>query len=378
MRTSTHRILREALLIEKELDSMEIHGALLEVMQNQALASIIIAEERKILRYALQTGAVDREQLNEGLFADITLGLGQAVGSLPGLAQLGVGSAFGAAGVLYYGSKIFSSSGFDFYMNVLFCLFSAAAIEPSGIFGEAGALGKLMKPFVTLGEWARGLGSSIAAGAAEAFKGLSAINKTIVQGAVQAEGPLLKGLTFVETKIVPNITKIFNAIKGQIAKLPGSGTFTKIVEKVAAAAPTAVTEVKAAITSLIEFGKNALGVAGRQGVEAVAKFAPAQIEKLLATVPKFAYTTAGGASKQVGLTLSKDGMLMLTGLGKGAGKSTLISAAELPNVVAQIAKTAGSSAAEAALTAARSAPNRAYAAALNAAGKAAGLSTATA
>jgi len=372
---NTRSLLREALLIESELNQLEIQGALIEACQVDVIANIIISEQRKIARYALQIGAIDRRQLNEGIFADVALGLGQAVGSLPGLAQLGVGAAFGAAGVLYYGAKTLSSSGFDLFMNVLFTLLSAAAIEPSGVFGEAGALGKLIKPFAALGQWARGLGSAITKGAGQMFKNLSAANKLIVQGAVKAEGPLLKGLTFVETKVIPNIQKIFSAISGKISKLPGADKIAQIIQKVSSMAGTAVTEIKAAITSLIQFGKSAFGTAGRQVVNAAAKMAPAQIGALLSKVPKFAYTTASGATKQVGIALSKDGYLMLTGL-SATGKTGLISAAQLPNVIGQIAKTAGKEAAQAVMTAAKSVPTRAYASALGAAGAAAGLSAA--
>lgn len=349
MRTAA--LLREARLIESELNALEFQEALIEAMNNHVVARMIMSEQRKITRYALQIGLIEEQSLNEGFLADITLGLGQAIGSLPGLAQLGVGAAFGVAGVLWYGKEMLNSSGFDFAMNLIFCLLSAAAIEPTGVFGEAGALGKLIKPFATLGEWARGLGGAAKAGAKASYAALSGTEKLVVKGAVKAEGPLTKGLAFVGEKIIPKVADIFKSIKSMVMKLPGSSMFGKIADLVIKGAGKAFQTVKDALMALIELGKNAFGIAGRKGVEVAAKVAPEQVGKLLSRVPEFTYTTAKGAAKQVTLGLSADGGLILKGLG-ASGKTGLITASELPNVIAQIARTAGNDAAKTALTAA--------------------------
>lgn len=270
--SSSRALLREVMLAERDLVSFELQGALLEVMNNQVTARIIIAEQRKITRFALGSGMVDRSQLSEGLAADIVLGVGQAVGSIPGLNLSGVGAAFGAAGVLWYGKEMLNSSGFDFAMNLMFCLFSAAAIEPSGVGGTAGSLGKVLKPFVALGEWARSLGKLTFETAARAYRGLSTTSQLLVKGATRAEGPIMTGLTWFEKTILGRVKPIFESIKGMVKGKPGAELFGRIAERVASGATGAFNLIKSGFEALINFGKTALGQTAKveAGLEAKA------------------------------------------------------------------------------------------------------------
>lgn len=275
MRTAA--LMLEIRKIESEINSLYFENALFEVMQNEIISRLIINEQRKVARYALRIGVADKRRLDEGMMADIALGLGQAVGSLPGLGQLGVGAAFGVAGVLWYGNEMLKSSGFDFAMNLLFCLFSAAAIEPTGVFGGSGAIAKLATPFIKLGEWARGLGKLTVDAARAAYNGLSGPTRAVVNGALRAEGPLRTGMNWVTKNIVPRVQQIFEAIKTQVMKLPGSGNFAKIVERVTQGAGSAVKMVTEGIEALINFAKTALGKTAATAAEAEAKTAASAV-----------------------------------------------------------------------------------------------------
>ena len=277
-------------MTENVLTGLEIEGALIEAMSVDVISRIIIAEQHKIVRYALRIGLVEQRQLNEGLVADITLGLGQAIGSLPVFAQTGVGAAFGVAGVLWYGKEMLNSSGFDFAMNLIFCLFSAAAIEPTGVFGEAGALGKVIKPFLALGQWAKSLGKLTLQAAKGAYNGLSAASKLLVKGAMKAEGPIMRGLGWAGSKIMPRVTQIFESVKGLTAGKPGAELFTKIAQKVAAGASGAFTVVVDTFKALVNFGKTALG----QAAAAETRVAATAAAETAATA-KAGVTAAGSA-----------------------------------------------------------------------------------
>lgn len=268
------QLLRETRIIEQQLANLEIQGALIEAMRDETISRIIMAEQRKVVKFAVDLGIVSSKNLNEGFIADAMLGIGQAVGSLPILAQTGVGAAFGAAGVLYYGLKALKTAGFDLVMNVIFTLLSAAAIEPSGVFGEAGALGKLIKPFAELGRWAKNLGGAIKTGAAGAFNSLSLMNKGIVKAALAAEGPLMKGINFIKTTVIPRIGGIFNSIAETVSKLPGGENFAAIVKRVTDLAGYAIKELEPMIKSLIQFGKNALGTAAEKTTTLAGKMSP--------------------------------------------------------------------------------------------------------
>lgn len=268
-------LMREVLLVERELSALELQGVLIEMMSNQVAARIIMAEQRKIARFALRSGIVEQSQLNEGLAADIVLGVGQAVGSIPGLNLSGVGAAFGAAGVLWYGKEMLNSSGFDFAMNLLFCLFSAAAIEPTGAGGEAGTLAKVLKPFAALGEWARNLGQLTFETATRAYKGLSTASQLLVRGATKAESPIMRGLAWVGEKIIPRVMQIFESIKGMVKGKPGAELFGKITERVVAGARGAFDIVRSGFEALVNLGKTALGQTAATEATAAAKAAEA-------------------------------------------------------------------------------------------------------
>ena len=85
----------ESKRLENYLIDFQIEGALLEVMKNDLMARSIIAEHRKIEKYALQLGLIDKRQLNEGFLADVVLGAGQMLGNWASVVGVPLGSAFG-------------------------------------------------------------------------------------------------------------------------------------------------------------------------------------------------------------------------------------------------------------------------------------------
>lgn len=347
----SRKLLREIAQIESDLRKLEVENALISLMENSAFMDRLFLEERKVIRYALDNGIASKRDLNEGTFADVALGLGQAIGSLPGLNVTGVGAAFGAAGVLYYGRKMLASTGFDQLMNAFFTMMSAAAIEPTGVFGQAGVVGKLLKPFVTLGEWARKLGTGLVTGAKSAFQSLSGANKMIVQGAVRAEGPIMTGINFVKNTVLPKLTNILDSVKGMVTKLPGGEAFGKIVARLTQSSSGAVASIERALTSLIKLGKNALGKGIGKAAVAANKAGLLNLNKMLAG-KTFAYTTTKGAARNVAFKGIEDGVIKLVVPGgRGAAATGFpVAAAELPQLAVQIAKTQGKEAAEALLT----------------------------
>ena len=94
-------IFLESKRLEQQLINFQLEGALLEVMKNDLMARSIIAEHRKIEKYALQLGLVNKRQLNEGLGMDIALGAGQMLGSIGSYFGFPLGMVFGAAGVIW-------------------------------------------------------------------------------------------------------------------------------------------------------------------------------------------------------------------------------------------------------------------------------------
>lgn len=301
-------ILLESNRLENQLINFQIEGALLEVMKNDFMARVIIAEHRKIEKYALQLGLVNKHQINEGLGMDIFLGVGQAVGSIPGLNLSGAGAAFGVAGVLWYGKEMLNSSGFDFAMNLMFCLFSAAAIEPTGIGGEAGTIAKVLKPFAALGQWARSLGTLTLETAAAAYKGLSGVSRALVTGAVKAEGPIMRSFGWIQKTIMPRITTIFESIKGMVKGKPGAEMFGKIAERVSTGATGAFAAVKGGFTSLINFGRMATGKALGTTAAADASLAAARAggrQTAASATKTAAYASLHTASNQAATALTR-------------------------------------------------------------------------
>lgn len=344
-------ILVEVNQVERDLNRLELENALHEMLQDRVLSELYLAEERKIIKYATSRGIINGKDLNEGMVADIGLALGQAVGSLPFLAQTGLGAAFGAAGVLWYGKEMLKQpiGSFDFFMNLIFALFSAAAIEPTGVFGEAGALGKLIKPFVALGSKAKALGGASKAAANAFINALGPAEKAIVAAAPKVEGPIKAGMGFVSSKVMPQIPKILEAVKGTVSKLPGGQTFAKIADFIIKYAGQAWKVVSEALGALLNIGKAAgaeaaVGVSGTlaKGVEAalasMSKQAPAQLEKIFAG-KGIQYMTKSGEPLLVTIRgVSETGTILLTGPGN---RQMFVAAQQVPAVLGQVAKQLG-------------------------------------
>jgi hypothetical protein len=359
-------ILLESKRLESYLINFQIEGALLEVMKNDLIARSIISEHRKIEKYALQLGLIDKRQLNEGLFADVALGLGQAVGGLPYLAQMGVGAAFGVAGVLWYGKEMLGNAvgSFDFFMNLVFALLSAAAIEPTGIFAEAGAFGKLIAPFAYLGQKVRALG-----GMAKAAAGLGPAEKAAASAASGAAGPLSKGLTFLSETVLPKVSVILESVKTSVMKLPGGKTFTQISELITKHAGKAIEALKNALSPFLRHvetatvnaqitGKEMLGKAGASAFATldslVAKMSPQTAQKILKTFGRTQHVLPGvGTVSLDSFKVGKGFQIKLTT--EAGGKWRLLTnAKDLASLITQIAKTSGKDAAAAAIIQARS------------------------
>jgi hypothetical protein len=313
----TSHTLHEVALLESQLNRFYAEDALEMMMKNKVIANMILREEKKIIKYSLQKGIVKSDQLNEGMWADIGLTAGQMLGSIPGLAEFGVGAAFGAAGVLWYGNEMLNSKGFERAMNLVFCVFSAAAIEPTGVFGETAALGKVMKPFVQLGEWARGvLGmkavtqggkalemvtEKLTAQQTEALKAavesLNAAEKTVAKAAAtpQTKSFLIRAIDWVSETVIKAVKKIFESIGGIIARLPGAELFGKISEVVVKGAKDAWAWIKTSLVALMKLGEVA------PGAEAAAKTAAAGAE---AAAPAAAQTGVAAAEPLVAQVIS--------------------------------------------------------------------------
>ena len=398
-------IFLESNRLEQQLINFQLEGALLEVMKNDLMARSIIAEHRKIEKYALQLGLVNKRQLNEGIFADVTLGLGQAIGSLPFLAQAGVGAAFGVAGVLWYGKEMLGNAvgSFDFFMNLIFALLSAAAIEPTGVFGEAGAFGKLIKPLAYLGQKVRTLG-----GMAKAAVGLGPAERVAAKAAAGAAGPLSRGLTFLSEVVLPKISGILESVKASVMKLPGGKAFTQISELITKYAGRAIEALKDALSPFLRHvetatvnaqiaGKEMLGKAGAKVAGAAAEALPSLIKRLSPQMAErivaqfagktFTYDVAAGtryvlprgytaasraaaiaAGKKVPMVARKfqayAAAVTLDSLkiGKGSiwiaqkgGNGFAVGAAQLPSFITQVAKSFGNEAAAAILVKAQAA-----------------------
>jgi hypothetical protein len=329
---------------------MEFELALYESMQEPVISRLILAEQRKIVRHAIKIGALDGRALNEGVFADVVLGLGQAVGSLPGLAQTGAGAAFGAAGVLWYGKEMLKHKvgSFDFFMNLVFALFSAAAIEPTGVFGEAGALGKLIIPFVKLGSKAKALGGASKAAAVAFVQALGPAEAAILKSALKAEGPIMAGINFVNSKLIPKIPEILSSVAGTISKLPGGKEFVKISELISKHAGPAWTVISDSLKGLISVGKQAAGQAAAKYTQPLlakmSQMAPAQLEKMFVN-RGIEYTTKSGKSMLVTIEkVAENGSLIVRGPGN---KKFFIAAERIPNAAADVAKQLGQDAAAA-------------------------------
>jgi hypothetical protein len=276
-------ILLESKRLEQQLINFQIEGALLEVMKNDFMARAIIAEHRKIEKYALQLGLVNKNQLNEGLGMDIALGAGQMLGSIGSYFGFPLGMVFGAAGVIWYGNEMLAAEAgsFDFFMNLIFALFSAAACEPTGAAATATNTSKLFTPFIKLGNAARALGNGVLdAGRALAFvKQGGAATSVAVKAAGAAEPAVVAAIPILD-RIVAGAAGLLERVAPQIEKIPGAGIFKTISETIAKWGAKAWELIKDCLTSLFNVARTAAGKAGTKVVGAAAEALPSLIKRL--------------------------------------------------------------------------------------------------
>jgi len=274
-------IFLESNRLEAQLINFQIEGALLEVMKNDFMARVIIAEHRKIEKYALQLGVIDKRQLNEGFIADVVLGAGQMLGNWASIVGVPLGSAFGVAGVLWYGNEMLSTApgSFDFFMNLIFCLFSAAAVpDPTPASGTASTLAKtIIAPFAKLGNAARALGKGVLdAGKALAWvKASGPAAAVATEAAVRAEPALKAAAPWIE-RTIAGAGEVMTSIAAKVKSLPGGSKFTAMIETVTKYAGQAWKFIKGCIESLINVGKAAAGKALGTTAAADASLAAAQ------------------------------------------------------------------------------------------------------
>lgn len=259
-------IFLESKRLEQQLINFQLEGALLEVMKDKFIVKAMLAEQRKIEKYALQIGLVNKNQINEGFLADVVLGAGQMLGNWASIVGVPLGSAFGVAGVLWYGNEMLSTApgSFDFFMNLIFCLFSAAAVpDPTPASGTASTLAKtIIAPFAKLGNAARALGNGVIdAGKALAWvKSSGPAAALAVESAVKAEPALVKAAPWIE-RTIAGAGEVMTSIAAKVKNLPGGSKFTAMIETVTKYAGQAWKFIKGCIESLINVGKSAAGKA---------------------------------------------------------------------------------------------------------------------
>jgi len=274
-------IFLESNRLENQLINFQIEGALLEFMKNDFMARVIIAEHRKIEKYALQLGVIDKRQLNEGFIADVVLGAGQMLGNWASIVGVPLGSAFGVAGVLWYGNEMLSTApgSFDFFMNLIFCLFSAAAVpDPTPAAGTASTLAKtIIAPFAKLGNAARALGNGVLdAGKALAWvKASGPAAAVATEAAVKAEPGLKAAAPWIE-KTIARAGEVMTSVSTKVKNLPGGAKFLEMTNMVTKYAVQAWQFIKGCIESLINVGKAAAGKALGTTAAADASLAAAQ------------------------------------------------------------------------------------------------------
>ncbi len=270
-------LLRETVLLEREVDTLVMQSALMELLNSEFVVRSVLAEERKVVRYAIQQGIIDKRDvnLNEGLLADIVLGAGQMLGNIGSSVGLPLGSAFGAAGVLWYGNEAIKGTPgtLQFYMDIIFCLFSAAAVgDPTPATGTAATIARtILAPFVKAGAAARALGQGVLnAGKALAWtKSAGPATVVAVEAAVKAEPAIVRATPFIE-RVVTGAKGVMESVASAVKSLPGGKTFARIVETVAKYATQAWQFAKSCIEALIAVGKSATkAAAGKAGTTAV-------------------------------------------------------------------------------------------------------------
>jgi hypothetical protein len=267
------RLLQEVKLAENQLLGMEIEGALLEAMNVDVVTSVILAEQRKIIKYAAQLGVINQRQLNEGLFADVAIGLGSML-------PFGAGNVVGAVGVVWYIKEMFkhAAGSFQFFMNLIMALLSSvAAADPTGL-GAAGWVSnapKLLVPFIKLGNSVKSLATTI-----KDTQAAQAIIKSIkipgAEGIFRYIGSpnvastiesLLAGLTSKAASFI-ELVKSPAAAKA-IGRIPGaSGLWTRFVSIAERYGMQAVEFITSRVKSLVDLGKKAFQEGVEAGVEA--------------------------------------------------------------------------------------------------------------
>jgi hypothetical protein len=267
------RLLQEVKLAENQLLGMEIEGALLEAMNVDVVTSVILAEQRKIVKYAAELGVINQKQMNEGLFADVAIGLGSML-------PFGAGNIVGAAGVVWYIKEMFKHSvgSFQFFMNLIMALLSSvAAADPTGLGGTGwiSNAAKLLTPFIKLGNKVKSLATTIKdAQAAQAI--IKSIKVPGAEGIFRYIGSpnvattiesLLNGLT---SKAASFIQLIKSPTAAQaIGRIPGaSGLWTRFVDIAGRYGMQAVELVTSRVGSLVNLGRKAFQEGVEAGVEA--------------------------------------------------------------------------------------------------------------
>jgi hypothetical protein len=360
---------REILLESKRLESylinFQIEGALLEVMKNDLMARSIIAEHRKIEKYALQLGLIDKRQLNEGIVADVALGIGQTLGSIGSVFGVPLGSAFGAAGVIWYGKEMLAAApgSFDFFMNLIFALFSAAAIDPTGTMGVATNTAKLFTPFIKLGNAARALGRGVVdTGKALAFvKQSGPLAGAAVKAASAAEPAVVAALPLLD-RVVAGAGGLLTRITPYMKNIPGAGVFESIIAAITKSGAQAWAFIKECLTAVFNVARATGAKAGAKAAGAVAealpsliaKLSPQMAEKIVAKFvgKQFSYTTKKGAMAAIEIIGFNNGKMLMKTTG---GAKSFVAASELPSVISQIARLFGGDAAAAAIVSAKAA-----------------------
>ena len=384
-------LLRESLLIEREVDLMELQSALFELLNEEFIVRSALAEERKVIRYAIQRGIIEETdaRLDEGLLADVILGVGQAVGNWASLVGVPLGSIFGAAGVLWYGNEALNGEPgtFQFYMDIIFCLFSAAAVpDPTPATGTAAQIAKtILAPFAKLGNAARALGRGVLdAGKALAWtKSVGPAGTLALEAVAKAEPAIVKATPFIE-RVVTGAKGIMESVANAVKSLPGGKTFATIVETVSKYAVQAWQFIKSCLEALLSVSKTASkAAAGKAGAAAVrgaktgaaagaeaaavagarlgvrigklaqpavaatvrgmgkaaqavlvrvSKMSPAMMERIF--VGQQVQIMVKGVAQPATLAVSKAGTLVMN-LG---GRNMAISAAQIPSVLGQVAR----------------------------------------
>lgn len=355
-------IFLESKKVERQLATFQLEGALLEAMKDKFIARAMLAEQRKIEKYALQIGLVNEHQLNEGFLADITLGAGQMLGNWASIVGVPLGSAFGIAGVLWYGNEMLAASpgSFDFFMNLIFCLFSAAAVpDPSPASGTAATLAKtIIAPFAKLGNAAKALGS----GVLDAGKALTWVKATgpaaavATEAAMKAEPGLIAATPWIE-KTIASAGEVMTSIASKVKNLPGGSKFAGIVETVTKWAGQAWKFIKECIEALINVGKSAAGKAVNKAVSTVSemlvkKMSPQVAEKIIGQLAtkQLAYTSSKGAARQIIINGFErtTGKIVYKVVGDQTGRlAGMVAEKELPQLISQVAKSFGKDAAAA-------------------------------